>query len=278
MSHISLPSVRIAPLGTGGAPADEVISSTRAGSFSSVSALTTVEGGEVAAFVGRNAATAGASTSAIRLNVFNNTSGLIISQASTAPGPAWSIGGYDAFIRTSQGDAWLNFAAGSETPQMHLTPQGRLLVGTTAAGNTTAGGIRATGASQFDAGLTLGSDTLRLEQVPGQAYQAMLRSDFNTGLRINVWDTFVAIDAVQADNIATQKLLYFQPNGAATRFGGPVEVGASQVVTSRRTGWGAPTGTATRTAFATGSVTTAQLAERVKALIDDLTTHGLIGA
>jgi hypothetical protein len=52
----------------------------------------------------------------------------------------------------------------------------------------------------------------------------------------------------------------------------------TQVVTNRRTGWAAPTGTATRTAFATSTVTTAQLAERVKALIDDLTTHGLIGA
>jgi hypothetical protein len=35
--------------------------------------------------------------------------------------------------------------------------------------------------------------------------------------------------------------------------------------------WGAPTGTATRTTFATGSVTLPQLAERVKALIDDIT-------
>lgn len=53
---------------------------------------------------------------------------------------------------------------------------------------------------------------------------------------------------------------------------------SDQIFTTRRTGWGAPTGTATRTAFATGTVTTAQLAERVKALIDDLTTHGIIGS
>jgi len=59
---------------------------------------------------------------------------------------------------------------------------------------------------------------------------------------------------------------------------GNLRHGANAVVGSRKTGWGAPTGTATRTAFATGSVTTAQLAERVKALIDDLTAHGLIGA
>ncbi len=36
--------------------------------------------------------------------------------------------------------------------------------------------------------------------------------------------------------------------------------------------WAAATGTATRTTFATTTVTTAQLAERVKALIDDLQT------
>lgn len=55
-------------------------------------------------------------------------------------------------------------------------------------------------------------------------------------------------------------------------------VNGTPVVGARRTGWAAATGTATRTTFATGTVTTAQLAERVKALIDDLTTHGLIGA
>ena len=50
-----------------------------------------------------------------------------------------------------------------------------------------------------------------------------------------------------------------------------------QVVAARQTGWGAPTGTATRTTFDTTTVTLSQLAERVHALIDDLTTHGLIG-
>lgn len=55
-------------------------------------------------------------------------------------------------------------------------------------------------------------------------------------------------------------------------------VNGVKVVAARRTGWAAATGTATRTTFATGSVTTAQLAERVKAIIDDLIAHGLIGA
>lgn len=57
-----------------------------------------------------------------------------------------------------------------------------------------------------------------------------------------------------------------------------VELNGSQILSNRKTGWGAPTGTATRTTFATSTVTLPQLAERLKALIDDLTSHGLIGS
>jgi hypothetical protein len=52
----------------------------------------------------------------------------------------------------------------------------------------------------------------------------------------------------------------------------------TKVVGARATGWSAASGTAARTTFATGSATTTQLAERLKALIDDLIGHGLIGA
>lgn len=55
------------------------------------------------------------------------------------------------------------------------------------------------------------------------------------------------------------------------------QVGGTQVVRARVTGWGTPTGTTTKTAFDTATVTTSQLAERVKGLIEDLKTHGLIG-
>ncbi len=51
----------------------------------------------------------------------------------------------------------------------------------------------------------------------------------------------------------------------------------TQVVGARQTGWTSPTGTATRTGYATSTATTTELAETLKALIDDLTTHGLIG-
>lgn len=52
--------------------------------------------------------------------------------------------------------------------------------------------------------------------------------------------------------------------------------GAAAVAKS--TGWGAATGTATKTTFDTATVTTAELAQRVKALLDYLTTRGDIGA
>lgn len=67
-------------------------------------------------------------------------------------------------------------------------------------------------------------------------------------------------------------------NSSAANFIVPIQFGGNQVVAARRTGWSAATGTAARTGFATATVTTAELAERVKALIDDLTAHGLIGA
>lgn len=59
--------------------------------------------------------------------------------------------------------------------------------------------------------------------------------------------------------------------------GGAYRIDGVKVVGNRATGWVAATGTAARTSFDTASVTTAQLAQRLKALIDDLIVHGLIG-
>jgi hypothetical protein len=59
---------------------------------------------------------------------------------------------------------------------------------------------------------------------------------------------------------------------------GEYRVDNVRVVGNRAAGWAIPSGTATRAGFDTASVTTVQLAERVKALIDDLRGHGLIGS
>lgn len=62
--------------------------------------------------------------------------------------------------------------------------------------------------------------------------------------------------------------------------GGTVSIGGIQVLAARKTGYVGMTGTADRgTSWDTGSVTLVQLAQRVKALQDDMTIqHGLIGA
>jgi hypothetical protein len=83
------------------------------------------------------------------------------------------------------------------------------------------------------------------------------------GLFPMVTNTLNLVGSVQVSG-GTDSVLGYKFNGTA-------------VVGARKTGWGAPTGTATRTAFATDTVTLINLARAVKALIDDLRTHGLIG-
>jgi hypothetical protein len=70
-----------------------------------------------------------------------------------------------------------------------------------------------------------------------------------------------------------------QVNGSITvSAGGAFKVDNVQVLGARKTGWTAMTGTATRSTVATGSATVTDVAERLKALIDDLMAHGVIGA
>lgn len=75
----------------------------------------------------------------------------------------------------------------------------------------------------------------------------------------------------------TNPIFSMKANGISVSTGATYQVNLTQVVTARQTGWAAATGTATRTSFATSSVTLPQLAQAVKAIIDDLFTHGLIG-
>lgn len=84
---------------------------------------------------------------------------------------------------------------------------------------------------------------------------------------------------VVGDGPGSSRYLGFDYDNSLANFNNlTVGVNGVKVVGTRRTGWAAASGTATRTAFATSSVTLPQLAEHVKALIDDLINHGLIGA
>ncbi|GAB2493876.1 hypothetical protein [Arenimonas alkanexedens] len=76
---------------------------------------------------------------------------------------------------------------------------------------------------------------------------------------------------------------YFQGvAGTALRMAGAIQVtsvldqNAAQVLGTRATGWTAATGTANKGAFATGSATLLNCAERIKALEDMLRTHGMM--
>lgn len=113
-----------------------------------------------------------------------------------------------------------------------------------------------------------------------------LAGTFTTAaLRINA-SQYIAMDATAGIKMSygiTPTVWSFF-NGATERVGfimtatPTLRINSVSVVGSRKTGWTAATGTATRTTFDTATVTTAQLAERVKALLDDITSHGLIGA
>lgn len=101
----------------------------------------------------------------------------------------------------------------------------------------------------------------------------------------------LSYSGISAVGSLTNIPLYLKPKGSENIYlgamgmvkidpSGWLYIDNDRVVKSRRTGWTAATGTATRTAFATSTVTLEELAQRVKALIDDLHSnagHGLIG-
>jgi hypothetical protein len=134
----------------------------------------------------------------------------------------------------------------------------------------------------YDATLfvTVGSGaTAHQVSAAGTAYTQLYNTTAGADLKYlrfgNAGGSYVFEKVNDAYNSATS-LMSLDTNGVLNVIGN-YQVDAVQVVGNRATGWGAPTGTATRTTFVTSTVTLEQLAQRVKALIDDLTTHGLIG-
>lgn len=82
---------------------------------------------------------------------------------------------------------------------------------------------------------------------------------------------------------STARDVYIGHKGAPTQWtfdtsANEILLNGSRVLGTKRTGWTAATGTATRTTFDTASVTLPQLAERVKAILDDLLASGPFGA
>ncbi len=116
-------------------------------------------------------------------------------------------------------------------------------------------------------------------------------ADGITGLTVSNNSCFFGVNTKGTQNATNEQVFGYNATGNGSNtvtigdieitnnfFRGALSLNATQVVSTRRTGWTAPTGTPTRTTFTTSTVTLTGLAERVKALIDDLITHGLIGA
>ena len=151
--------------------------------------------------------------------------------------------------------------------------------------NTTGNNCSAFGVSSLRANTT-GSNCSAFGATAGR-----FQSDGVTEISVTNNSCFFGMNTKGTQNATNENVFGYNATGNGTNtvtigdsnitnnfFRGALSVNANQVISTRRTGWVAPTGTATRTTFATSTVTLPQLAERVKALIDDLTTHGLIGA
>ena len=108
---------------------------------------------------------------------------------------------------------------------------------------------------------TYGGAALRI--ATGQSIAIDSTDNIKTSYASNIWGFFNS----------TNERIGFDMQAAPR-----IRIAGTPVLGVRKTGWAAATGTATRTTFATGTVTLSQLAERVKALTDDLISHGLIGS
>ena len=138
---------------------------------------------------------------------------------------------------------------------------------------TIAGNASATGGATIGGGLNGAASGLNLQYIAGTAYvSGYTGGDYRPimlhGSTISIAPSGTTVAAFTAAGLAVT---------GHCDASGHYRVGGTKVVGARTGGWSAATGTAARGGFDTASVTTAQLAERVKALIDDLIAHGLIG-
>lgn len=108
---------------------------------------------------------------------------------------------------------------------------------------------------------------------PGAVLQATAGENWTGSAR----GTRLTVNIVANGGSTTTEMLRMTAAMLDLRNNAVLGSGGVQVVSSRKTGWVAATGSVSRATFDTATVTTTQLAQRFAALLDDLISHGLIG-
>lgn len=169
------------------------------------------------------------------------------------------------------GSAGILFSSGAATADMRFYrgAAGNPVLDANGQAQATNFDVVATAGQRNHVGLYAGGDTVQRVWLEGSATVTGLHfGPGNANLDARFYRS--GAKAVTIDDAA---------GGAATlNVVGIIDINGLQVIQQRVTGWGVPTGTAQRGTFATDTVTLINLARAVKAIKDDLTTHGLLGA